>query len=93
MEEQRSGVDVAELLLSRLGGTQVEDVYVDEDEEGRYLGVVFSDGENEYHLTFEEDGTVQLAQGPLEGETLEEVTTFNLTEVDAPFSEDGQPTS
>ncbi|MHB1160624.1 MAG: hypothetical protein ACYC3V_09905 [Chloroflexota bacterium] len=88
--EYRTGVTLAEELLSRIGGTEVQDVYIDEDEEGRYLGLVFSDGETEYHLTFEEDGTVQLAEGPLEGENLEEVATFSLNEVTPPFSEDGQ---
>ncbi len=89
MMEYRTGVSLAELLMSHIGGTEVEEVYIDEDEGGRYLGVVFTDGENEYHLTFEEDGTVQLAEGPLEGEKLEEVTTFSLTDVTPPFSEDG----
>lgn len=89
MMEYRTGVSLAELLMSRIGGTEVQDVYIDEDEEGRYLGVVFTDGESEYHLTFEEDGTVQLAEGPLEGDSLEEVTTFTLGDVTPPFSEDG----
>lgn len=89
MMEYRTGVSLAELLMSRIGGTEVQDVYIDEDEEGRYLGVVFTDGESEYHLTFEEDGTVQLAEGPLEGDSLEEVTTFALGDVTPPFSEDG----
>lgn len=87
--EYRTGVDLAEALLSRLEGTELQDVYLDEDEEGRYLGLVFSNGETEYHLTMEEDGTVQLAEGPLEGEALEEITTFALSEVVPPFSEDG----
>jgi len=76
--------------LSFIKSTEVEDVYLDEDEDGEnYLGVVFTDGEMEYHLTFQEDGTVQLAMGPLEGESLEEVATFNLSEVEPPYSEDG----
>ncbi|MGE5620819.1 MAG: hypothetical protein ACM3US_16345 [Sphingomonadaceae bacterium] len=87
--ENRTGVSLAEELLSHIGGTEVEDVYIDEDENGRYLGLVFSDGETEYHLTFEEDGTIQLAEGPLEGEGLEEVTTFSINEVVPPYSEDG----
>ena len=91
--EHRTGVSMAELLLSRIGGTEVQDVYFDEDEEGRYLGVVFTDGESEYHLTFEEDGTVQLAEGPLEGDSLEEVATFTLGEVRPPFSQDGMTES
>lgn len=89
MEEGRTGVTLAELLWSQIRGTEVEDVYVDEDEEGHYLGVVLSDGETEYHLTFQEDGTVELAMGPVEGETLEEVVSFNLSEVEPPFSENG----
>ena len=84
-----TGARLAETLLSRIGGTQLEDVYIDEDEEGRYLGLVFTDGEREYHLTLQEDGTVQLAEGPVDGETLEEVATFSLGEVMPPFSEDG----
>ncbi len=87
--ENQTGVNLAERLLAHIGGTELQDVYLDEDEEGRYLGLVFSDGEREYHLTFEEDGTIQLAEGPLEGESLEEVTTFSLGEVGPPFSEDG----
>ena len=89
MMEYRTGVSLAELLMSRIGGTEVQDVYIDEDEEGRYLGVVFTDGENEYHLTFEEGGTVQLAEGPMEGEKLEVVTSFSLGDVQPPFSEEG----
>lgn len=89
--EYRSGVSLAELLLGRLRGTELEDVYLDEDEDGRYLGLVFTDGENEYHVTFQEDGTVELAEGLAEGEFLEEVTTFNLSEVEPPFSENGMP--
>lgn len=91
--EYRTGVALAEELLARLRGTELQDVYIDEDEEGRYLGVVFTDGDTEYHLTFEEDGTVQLAEGPLEGDELEEVTTFTLGEVGPPFSEDGSAPS
>lgn len=89
VEEKRSGVSVAELLLSRIGGAELQDVYLDEDEEGRFLGLVFTDGETEYHLTFEEDGTIQLAEGPLEGESLEEVVTFGLDEVVPPYSDEG----
>ncbi len=84
--EPRTGISVAESLLSHIGGTEVQDVYVDEDEGGRFLGVVFTDGETEYHITFEENGRVQLAEGPLEGEKLEEVTTFMLSEVTPPYS-------
>lgn len=87
--EYRTGVSLAELLMSHIGGTEVQDVYIDEDEHGRYIGVVFTDGENEYHLTFEEGGTVQLAEGPLEGDKLEEVTSFSLADVQPPFSEGG----
>ncbi len=89
MMEGRTGVSVAEQLLSYIGGTEVQDVYFDEDEEGRYLGVVFTDGETEYHLTFEADGTVRLAEGPLEGESLEEVTTFTIGEVAPPLYQGG----
>lgn len=87
--DYRTGVSLAELLMSHIGGTEVQDVYIDEDEQGRYIGVVFTDGENEYHLTFEEGGTVQLAEGPLEGDKLEEVTSFSLADVQPPFSEGG----
>lgn len=89
MTDFTTGVGLAEFLTSRLGGCQVEDVYIDEDEDGRYLGLAFSDGETEYHLTFQQNGTVQLAQGPLEGETLDEVAAFDLSDVAPPFSEDG----
>ncbi len=86
--EETTGQTLAELLLSQLQGAEVEDVYLDQDEDGNYLGVVFSDGETEYHLTFQEDGTVELAKGPVEGESLEEVAIFDLGEVEPPFSED-----
>ena len=86
--EEDSGAGLAELLLSRLGGTQLDDIYLDEDEDGRYLGLVFSDGETEYHLTVDEEGVVELSQGALEGESLEEVASFALGEVAPPFSED-----
>jgi len=86
--EGMSGAVLAELLMSRLEGTRLEDVYLDQDEEGNYLGLMFSDGETEYHLTVDETGTVQLSEGPVEGETLQEVTSFDLSEVEAPFSED-----
>ncbi len=90
MEEMEgmTGVGLVELMMSRLAGTRLEDVYLDQDEEGNYLGLMFSDGETEYHLTVDEDGSIQLAQGPLEGESLQEVTTFDLGEVLPPFSED-----
>ena len=87
--ENRTGMALAGILMSRLSGTQVEDVYIDEDEEGPYLGLVFSDGETEYHLTFDAAGSVELAEGPLEGENLEEVVAFRIAQVEPPFSEDG----
>lgn len=88
MDPQESGSGLAEFLLSRLDGTRVEDVYIDEDEDGSYLGLVFSDDEKEYHLTVDESGEVQLAEGPLEGESLEEVKTFRLDLLTPPFSDD-----
>ena len=52
MEEEMDGVSLAERLLSAIQGTEVDDIYLDEDEDGKYLGVVFTDNETEYHLTF-----------------------------------------
>jgi len=91
MEEMEfeTGAELSQLLMGRLRGSQLEDVYFDDDEDGRFLGLMFSDGATEYHLTFEEDGTVHLAQGPVDGEELEEVVTFGLDEVEPPFSTDG----
>lgn len=86
-DPEASGSGLADFLLGRLEGTRVEDVYIDEDEDGSYLGLVFSDGETEYHLTVDENGEVQLAEGPLEGESLEEVRSFRLDSVIPPFSE------
>jgi hypothetical protein len=88
MDPQESGSGLAEFLLGRLDGTRVEDVYIDEDEDGNYLGLVFSDDEREYHLTVDKSGEVQLAEGPLEGDSLEEVKTFRLDLLTAPFSDD-----
>jgi hypothetical protein len=86
--EGMAGAELVELLMSRLEGTRLEDVYLDQDEDGNFLGLMFSDGETEYHLTVDDAGTVQLSEGPLEGESLQEVVTFDLSEVEAPFSED-----
>ena len=88
MDPQESGSGLAEFLLSRLDGTLVEDIYIDEDEDGSYLGLVFSGDDKEYHLTVDEIGEVQLAEGPLEGESLEEVRTFRLDLLKPPFSDD-----
>lgn len=89
MEEGMTGMSLADRLLSAIRGATVDDVYMDEDEEGHYLGVVFTIDEMEYHLTFQEDGTVQLAMGEVEGESLEEVITFNLADIEPPFSGNG----
>ncbi len=87
--QDRSGIALTELLADRLEGTELQGVYFDEDDEGRpFLGLVLSDGEKEYHLTFDGTGTVELAEGPLEGESLDEVTAFQIDEVEPPFSED-----
>jgi hypothetical protein len=88
MDPQESGSGLAEFLLSRLEGTRLEDVYIDKDEDGSYLGLVFSDGEKEYHLTVDESAEVQLAEGPLEGDSLEEVKTFRMNTLTPPFSDD-----
>ena len=88
MASEESGADLSEFLMSRLEGTRVEDIYIDEDEDGNFLGLVFSDGDVEYHLTVDEGGIVQLAEGTLEGDSLEEVKSFQLDAVIPPFSED-----
>ena len=84
--ESRIGADIVRMLLENLQGKTLEYAYLDGDEEGTYLGLVFTDGETEYHLTVQEDGFVQLASGPEEGETLDEVMSFPLGEVEEPFS-------
>lgn len=91
MEEMEfeTGVELSQLLLGRLKDSQLKDVYFDDDEDGRFLGLMFYKDDTEYHLTFEEDGTVQLAEGPVDGDVLDEVVTFGLDEVEAPFSADG----
>lgn len=85
-----SGAEIVKQLLENLEGTQIDYIYVDEDEDGQYLGLVFSDGETEFHLTMQQDGFVQLASGPEEGENLDEVLSFKLGEVQEPFSTDGE---
>ncbi len=87
--ESSTGSDIVKKLLENLEGKALDYAYIDEDEDGRYLGLVFTDGETEYHLTVQEDGFVQLAAGPEEGETLDEVISFDLGEVQEPFSTDG----
>ena len=89
MESRRVGAEIVKEILENLEGSQIDYVYIDEDEEGQYLGLVFTDGENEYHLTVQQDGFVQLAAGPEEGESLDEVLSFNLGKVEEPFSVDG----
>ncbi len=83
------GVEIVQQLLENIQDSHVEYAYIDEDDDGKYLGIVFSDGGTEYHLTFQQDGYVQLAAGPEEGNTLEEVMSFSLGEVEEPFSTDG----
>lgn len=87
----RSGAEILEKLLEHIEGTYVDYAYVDEDEDGKFLGIVLIDDEEhtEYHLTLQQNGYVQLAAGPEEGETLDEVMDFNLAEVEEPFSNDG----
>jgi len=87
--ESRIGADIVKALLEQLEGKTVDYVYIDEDEDGHYLSVVLTDGETECHLTFQQDGFVQLAAGPEEGEELDEVLSFDLDQVEEPFSEDG----
>jgi hypothetical protein len=87
--ENRIGADIVKALLENLEGKEVDYVYIDEDEGGRYLGVAFTDGETECHLTFQQDGFIQLAAGPEEGAELNEVLSFDLATVEEPFSEDG----
>lgn len=87
--ELKVGSEIVESLLDNLEGRQIDYAYIDEDEDGRYLGLVFTDGETEYHLTVQQDGYIQLASGPEEGDTLEEVISFKLGEVEEPYSVDG----
>lgn len=87
--ESNVGAEIVARLQENLVGRRVDYAYVDEDEFGRYIGLVFTDGETEYHLTVQEDGAIQLASGPEDGDTLEEVMSFNLHEVEEPFSADG----
>ncbi len=86
--ESRIGADIVRDLMENLEGKEVDYIYIEEDEGGRYLGVVLTDGETECHLTFQQDGFVQLAAGPEAGEELDEVMAFNLGEVEEPFSDD-----
>lgn len=87
--KSRIGADIVKSLLENLEGKQVDYIYIDEDDDGRYLGVVLTDGETECHLTFQQDGFVQVAAGPEQGEELEEVLSFELGDVEEPFSADG----
>lgn len=87
--ESRIGADIVRDLMENLEGKEVDYIYIDEDEDGRYLGVVLTDGETECHLTFQQNGFVQLAAGPEEGEELDEVLAFDLGDVEEPFSDDG----
>lgn len=90
MEEMtdRTGTSLTELLTSHLEGTQLDEVYIDQDEDGNFVGLVFSDGETEYHLTFDDNGSIMLARGSLQGEMLQEVVEFSLDEVLPPFPGD-----
>ena len=87
--ESRIGADIVRDLMENLEGKEVDYIYIDEYEAWRYLGVVLTDGETECHLTFQQNGFVQLAAGPEEGEELDEVLAFDLGDVEEPFSDDG----
>jgi hypothetical protein len=87
--ENQTGAGITKVLAENLKGKALDYVYLDEDDDGRYLGLVFTDGVTEYHLTFQEDGYVQLAAGPEDGDTVDEVLSFDLAELEEPFSDDG----